>query len=308
MMQRAHARRLALEPLEGRDTPSATLGSAGVLAIQGTPGADAIAVRYDPAANTLTVTDNGAVTAFTASSVTRIAAFLGNGDDRFDATGVRTPVAAFGGDGNDLLIGGNANDALFGEGGIDRLIGNRGVDYLNGGAGRDFIRCGGWDHRFRDPSAAYYRDANDGRAMTMSTYLLSPGAPRQTIVARTQGMGEFQDQSFVVYSPAYAPVAVHAVTLYGDFSGVGLFRMYRSQPNQTQDAGVFVPSSVRVNADGSRTLLFNAAIPAQSAVQFQVRFIAAGNGLPVDLHIRNVEVSGPAANLEWWARWRWNVN
>jgi hypothetical protein len=309
MRKNARRCRPTLETLESRQVPTVALGNGGVLVIQGTPGDDRVIVRQDQNANTLTVNDNGVSSTFAASSVTRIAVFLGDGNDWLDACNVRMPVTAFGGNGNDTLIGGLADDALFGEAGADRLIGNRGRDYLNGGAGMDVIRRGRWDNAYRDPNAAYYPDAGDGAALAMSRYLLTPGSPQSTITARAQTAGEVTLESLLVYSPAYAPVTVYSITVAGDFRGVGALRVTRSQPNQTDDASIAVPATVRVNADGSRTLMFvtPSTVPTRSAVQYQVRGDLVPNGLPIDLALRNVEVAGPAANLEWRARFRWNV-
>ena len=65
--------------------------------------------------------------------------FLGrSGDDRFDNR-TDIPVAAFGGDGNDVLVGGDGDDILSGGVGNDVIEGGRGDDELNGGDGRDVL-------------------------------------------------------------------------------------------------------------------------------------------------------------------------
>ena len=70
-----------------------------------------------------------------ASSIER--ATGGDGDDVFDASGMRRGVHLSGGDGRDVLIGGDKRDWLDGGAGNDTLIGGRGGDFLDGGAGVD---------------------------------------------------------------------------------------------------------------------------------------------------------------------------
>ena len=66
-------------------------------------------------------------------------------------------------------------------------------------------------------------------------------------------------------------------------------------------------SLIRNNRDGTHTIVFRdpVVLPAQSAMQFQVRYY--GNARPFDIDLKSIEVAGPAANLEYWARLRWNV-
>lgn len=64
------------------------------------------------------------------------------GDDVIDATGLFSgwiTLAAFGGEGNDVLIGTPAFDSLFGGLGDDVLEGRGGGDFLDGGGGSDII-------------------------------------------------------------------------------------------------------------------------------------------------------------------------
>lgn len=66
-------------------------------------------------------------------------------NDIFDASRLTTPVAIYGGDGDDVIFSGSANDRLFGEAGNDRIYGNDGNDILNGGDGNDTLSGGKGD-------------------------------------------------------------------------------------------------------------------------------------------------------------------
>lgn len=62
---------------------------------------------------------------------------LGDGDDRYKASGSSSAQTVEAGEGNDTLRGGSANDGLDGEAGDDVLIGGQGDDILRPGEGTD---------------------------------------------------------------------------------------------------------------------------------------------------------------------------
>lgn len=77
---------------------------------------------------------------FAISSVTRgLLATLGDGADRFDASGVSLAMTIHGGGGNDSIVGSKGDDSIRGESGDDFLIGGAGRDSLNGGDGNDRV-------------------------------------------------------------------------------------------------------------------------------------------------------------------------
>lgn len=67
---------------------------------------------------------------------------LGNGNDRFAATGVTVPQSS-------TIDGGNGDDSIIGTGGADFLKGGNGNDALTGGIGRDTAALDNGDDVFR---------------------------------------------------------------------------------------------------------------------------------------------------------------
>lgn len=108
----------------------------GVVTITGTPGNDQVLVTQT--GDTLTVSSGSASWSFRA--VTRIVAFMGEGDDvvRVDRT-VTVPTELHGQGGNDTLIGGAGYNILDGGLGNDSLIGGPGGNTLDGGEGNDTL-------------------------------------------------------------------------------------------------------------------------------------------------------------------------
>lgn len=113
----------------------------------------------NPTPNLCTLDGQGAVTCPKAPS---IEIDLAAGNDQLSQIGLKTPVLASGGPGNDTLTGGEGSDVLAGAGGNDTLIGNGGVDEFFGEANDDTIdafdgnaeriSCGtGNDHARNDP-------------------------------------------------------------------------------------------------------------------------------------------------------------
>lgn len=88
-------------------------------------------------------------TSYQLKSVSRLAMYLGGGDDLATvAAKVNLTALLAGGDGNDrltagggltTLCGGNGNDVLIGGAAADLLLGGAGNDSLSGGAGRDLL-------------------------------------------------------------------------------------------------------------------------------------------------------------------------
>ena len=125
------------EALENRRLLSVSLGSNGVLDVEGTRRNDRIelsvyqVVRNNKTVDILKVVDNGATRTFDAASVKLIQANGGNGEDLIRLA----PSVHI----NSILHGGNGKDSLFGGSGNDKLYGDNAKDYLNGGAGNDFL-------------------------------------------------------------------------------------------------------------------------------------------------------------------------
>ena len=79
----------------------------------------------------------------TCAGATSVAATLGDGNDRFDASTLAVPVTADGGAGADVLTGGSGADALTGGPGVDVLAGVSGADSLLALDGTpDRLSCG----------------------------------------------------------------------------------------------------------------------------------------------------------------------
>ena len=122
-------------------TQASELDENGVLTVAGSAGADNLRFFHNGdfvAVGNITADGIEFVHTYEAT-VTRVAIFGGNGDDRIDASAFNVPVEAFGGDGNDRIVGGSAGDILVGGAGDDRLGGGGGRDLLIGGLGADRI-------------------------------------------------------------------------------------------------------------------------------------------------------------------------
>jgi Ca2+-binding RTX toxin-like protein len=134
-----------VELLESRRLMSAgaTLGSTGVLSIQGTDAADVISVAPNAVKKVVAVSINGAYTLFALASVKSISAKLGLGNDKFDGTYMNIPMTVDGEAGNDSILGGSANDYLIGGLDADYIFGGMGADNITGNGGKDFLSGGG---------------------------------------------------------------------------------------------------------------------------------------------------------------------
>lgn len=89
--------------------------------------------------NSLVVVLNSQRSVFAASGVTRVIAYLGDGDDRIDTSSCTVPCFLYGGNGNDLLLGGERSDVMKGGPGNDVLAGGSGGDNLSGEDGVDLL-------------------------------------------------------------------------------------------------------------------------------------------------------------------------
>ncbi len=164
---------MLIELLEPRRLLSATLSSAGLLTITGTPNDDRISmVRTTKGQlivtqkSTINKPDNTGTlstvetTNFSLAAVKSILVNAGDGNDSVSVAGgwkyhVVIPSRINGQNGNDSLTGGDANDtirggagddlinggagndSLYGEDGVDRITGDTGADLLDGGYGND---------------------------------------------------------------------------------------------------------------------------------------------------------------------------
>ncbi|MCA9051342.1 MAG: hypothetical protein KDA89_21540, partial [Planctomycetaceae bacterium] len=127
----------------------------GTLQIVGTEDADQVTINV-VGKKTLRVhadfLSDGGFVDFRLSDVNRVVAWLGGGDDQFNAaSNLSIPYTIFAGAGddqirtgagNDVIIGGGGRDQLFGEDGDDILIGGTGRDQLRGGKGNDLLIAG----------------------------------------------------------------------------------------------------------------------------------------------------------------------
>lgn len=75
------------------------------------------------------------------STVENVEAFMGNGLDFFEGSGLAS-YFVHGGLGNDLISGGSGNDLLMGYNGNDKIWGNDGDDEISGGLGNDTLYGG----------------------------------------------------------------------------------------------------------------------------------------------------------------------
>ncbi len=143
-----------MELLEARDNPSTIELINGTLQIVGTDYMDRVNISVPtggPSSGKLVVEDYIGlgkwtfvwISEFNPAIVDAIT-FIGNGGDDYfalgDIPGRRTPVYAYGGEGNDTITTGSGADYLFGNAGNDKLSGGFGADYLSGQAGDDELR------------------------------------------------------------------------------------------------------------------------------------------------------------------------
>jgi hypothetical protein len=145
---------LAVETLEAREVPAASVTQWGELVVDGTWGRDNAVVNrvtlYDSYGlvqiprDYYRVTMNGQTQDFVASAVHsgRVYFYGYGGDDYFCNNVAALQTIAYGHDGNDTLWGDGGSDWLFGEGGNDRLYGYTGNDWIFGGTGNDTLSGG----------------------------------------------------------------------------------------------------------------------------------------------------------------------
>lgn len=116
------------------------------LVIGGTTGVDAFAIIpgffFTQVLNGQVFVSNPIVNP-TGSYNGRVIVYGQSGDDLILADVLNTPIVAFGGDGNDVLVGGRMSDTLHGDAGNDMIFGGSlnsdGDDLIFGGAGNDLI-------------------------------------------------------------------------------------------------------------------------------------------------------------------------
>ena len=132
---------IRVEALESRKLLTATLGSDGVLTVNGTNGADSI--EFDRRTSTqFRVEMNDAEQSFNDASITRVVVFAGNGNDFVefnDRNLITIRSEIHGGNGNDHLEGSPGADTIYGEAGNDVLEGKAGSDSLVGANGNDTL-------------------------------------------------------------------------------------------------------------------------------------------------------------------------
>jgi hypothetical protein len=122
---------------------SAALSATGILAVQGTNGADQITVRQ--VKDKISV--DGIAKSWSASQVKAIVVDAGAGSDTVLLNSealagqqpIRVPTVIFGGAGDDVIVGGAGPNLIFGGAGNDRIWGNSGNDVIFGGGGNDTL-------------------------------------------------------------------------------------------------------------------------------------------------------------------------
>src|SRR4051812_48927255 len=111
----------AIEPLERRRLLTTSFAG-GVVNVAGLAGNDVVNVSIVGTGSSarLRVVDDGVTNEFLLSTVIRVAAQLGNGNDRFTAGDLVTvPVSVAGGAGSDTVTGSSRNDSIDGGAGAD---------------------------------------------------------------------------------------------------------------------------------------------------------------------------------------------
>ncbi len=121
---------VSIQDVAGRET----------LVIDGDSGNDVVFVS-DLNDDQVRVVENGNALTFNRSEFERIR-FLGRSGNDFFENQTEIDLAAFGHNGNDILIGGNGHNRIQGGGGNDRITGGDRNDLLRGRAGDDVIDGG----------------------------------------------------------------------------------------------------------------------------------------------------------------------
>jgi len=92
-------------------------------------------------------------------------AYLGSGNDSFDASHLYGSAEVHGGAGADTILGAKGADHLFGGDGQDTILGGKGCDYLDGGQGKDVLTGGAGADTFhiqKYVDALYSHDSGQG--------------------------------------------------------------------------------------------------------------------------------------------------
>jgi hypothetical protein len=109
------------------------------LTITGTDATDNIAISVAAATPNVLLVDFGndgtVEQQFDRSTFDTLNVTLGDGNDRFTATGVTVPKAS-------TIDGGNGDDSIVGTGSADLVVGGNGVDDISSGAGDDTVNGG----------------------------------------------------------------------------------------------------------------------------------------------------------------------
>jgi Ca2+-binding RTX toxin-like protein len=172
MTRPATRRTLAVETLERRENPTASLSN-GLLTITGTDLANTATVTIDARGTSSTTDDRVVVTEGTTTTVfprymyhptngivamVQRVEFHGKGGDDTFTNATDLPCKAWGGAGKDTLTGGSADDRLYGMGEADTLHGGDGADYLAGGQGDDKLWGDDGDDTLDEQFAQVYPD------------------------------------------------------------------------------------------------------------------------------------------------------
>jgi autotransporter-associated beta strand protein len=99
------------------------------------------------------------------------------GNDRISSPGLRVPLRAYGGEGDDVITGSPAGDALHGGGGNDRITGGRGRDLLIGGGGSDRLSGGAHEDLLVAGATAYdgTHEQSELAAVSIASVWTGPG-------------------------------------------------------------------------------------------------------------------------------------
>lgn len=134
---------LAIEPLEGREVPTAASLSGTTLIIDGTSADDSIVVRQ---ANGKISVDGAPIrerwqqsTSVDATRIRQVVIRAQGGNDTINFATLKVPAMVWGGTGDDRVYSGNGDDVAYGDQGNDTILGGSGDDWLVGGDGNDQV-------------------------------------------------------------------------------------------------------------------------------------------------------------------------
>jgi len=150
------------------------------LTITGSNAADDITISVNPANPNVLLVDFGSdgtpEQQLDRSTFDSLDVSLGNGDDRFTATGVTVP-------GSSTIDGGNGDDTLIGTASADFLKGGNGNDFVAGGVGHDVAALDNGDDIFRWNNGEGSDDVDGGSGNDVLLFNGAPGGETMSLSA-----------------------------------------------------------------------------------------------------------------------------